>query len=222
MTSRRFVPRGSSRDCCCWCPHPHSERLPTHASAGDPLALAGRSGSVSWGVPAPFPWVPVHTRFCVCPPGVDTLSPNPVKVLQSSPAAPSRSGSLGIPSLFAGPQAGKPDVGLSTLTALGGLWYHCALACGLPIWWVENYIDFYLWNLLCKAGIKFFIMMCYCYNNYFYVADILIRCPNVLIRMLTSNFIFFWLCMILVVVVSYSEAENVYFSLLKKKKPVKS
>ena len=55
---------------------------------------------------------------------------------------------------------------------------------------MENYIDFYLWNLLCIAGIKFFIMMCYCYNNYFYVADILIRCPNVLIRMLTSNFLF--------------------------------
>ena len=37
--------------------------------------LAGVFGSVSYGVTAPFPWVLVHTRFCVCPPGVESLFP---------------------------------------------------------------------------------------------------------------------------------------------------
>ena len=30
----------------------------------------GKSGSVSCGVTAPFSWVLVHTRFCLCPPRV--------------------------------------------------------------------------------------------------------------------------------------------------------
>ena len=32
--------------------------------------LLGKSGSVSCGVTAPFSWVLVHTRFCLCPPRV--------------------------------------------------------------------------------------------------------------------------------------------------------
>ena len=32
--------------------------------------LMGRSGSVSCGITAPFFWVLVHTRFCLCPPRV--------------------------------------------------------------------------------------------------------------------------------------------------------
>ena len=32
--------------------------------------LTGKSGSVSCGVTAPFPWILVHTRFCLCPPTV--------------------------------------------------------------------------------------------------------------------------------------------------------
>ena len=43
---------------------------PTHASAGDFWTLPGKSGSVSCGVTAPFSWVQVHTRFCLCPPRV--------------------------------------------------------------------------------------------------------------------------------------------------------
>ena len=30
--------------------------------------LTGKSGSVSCGVTAPFSWVLVHTKFCLCPP----------------------------------------------------------------------------------------------------------------------------------------------------------
>ena len=37
---------------------------------GDPQTLTGRSVSVSCGVTDPFPWVLVHTRFCLCPPRV--------------------------------------------------------------------------------------------------------------------------------------------------------
>ena len=52
---------------------PHSEPLLTHASRGDPPTLAGRSHSFFSGVTAPFPWVLVHTRFCLCPPSVEFL-----------------------------------------------------------------------------------------------------------------------------------------------------
>ena len=40
----------------------------THTSVGDSWTLIGKSGSVSRGVIAPFSWVLVHTRFCLCPP----------------------------------------------------------------------------------------------------------------------------------------------------------
>ena len=43
------------------------------ASAGDPPTLAGRSGSVSYGVTSP--WILVHTLLCVCPPRVESLFP---------------------------------------------------------------------------------------------------------------------------------------------------
>ena len=48
------------------CPQPCSRPPPTHASAGDSWTLPGKSGSVSCGVTAPFSWVLVHTRFCLC------------------------------------------------------------------------------------------------------------------------------------------------------------
>ena len=38
----------------------------THASARDSQTLTGKSGSVSCGVTAPFSWVLVHTKFCLC------------------------------------------------------------------------------------------------------------------------------------------------------------
>ena len=41
-----------------------------HFSTGDSWILPGKSGSVSCGVTALFSWVLVHTRFCLCPPGV--------------------------------------------------------------------------------------------------------------------------------------------------------
>ena len=44
--------------------------LSSHASARDSQAHTGKSGSVSCEVIAPFSWVLVNTRFCLCPPRV--------------------------------------------------------------------------------------------------------------------------------------------------------
>ena len=52
------------------CPQTCSRPLPAHASTGDSWTLRDKSGSVSCGVTAPFSWVLVHTRFCLCPPRV--------------------------------------------------------------------------------------------------------------------------------------------------------
>ena len=56
--------------CCTRCPWPCSRPLLTHASAKDSWTLMGKSGSVSCGVTAPFFWVLVCTRFCLCSPSV--------------------------------------------------------------------------------------------------------------------------------------------------------
>ena len=53
--------------CRTQCPRPCSRPPPTHASTRDAWTLTGKSGSVSCGVTAPFSWVLVHTRFCLCP-----------------------------------------------------------------------------------------------------------------------------------------------------------
>ena len=40
---------------------------PTHTSARDSWTCMGKSGSVSCGDTAPFSWVLLHTKFCLCP-----------------------------------------------------------------------------------------------------------------------------------------------------------
>ena len=54
--------------CHTQCPQPSSRPLLTYVSARDSWILMGKSGSVSCQVTAPFSWVLVHTRFCLCPP----------------------------------------------------------------------------------------------------------------------------------------------------------
>ena len=61
--------------CYTQCPQPCSRPLPTHASARDSWTLRVKYGSVSCGVTAPFSWVLVNTRFCLCPPRVCFSSP---------------------------------------------------------------------------------------------------------------------------------------------------
>ena len=61
--------------CCTRCSRPCCRPPVTHASAGDSCTLTGKSGSVSCRVTAPFSWIPVCTRFCLCPPRVCFSSP---------------------------------------------------------------------------------------------------------------------------------------------------
>ena len=53
---------------CTECPQPCNNPPPTHASPGNSWTLMGKSSPISCGVTAPFSWVLVHTRFCLCPP----------------------------------------------------------------------------------------------------------------------------------------------------------
>ena len=69
------------RHCCTQCPRPCSRPLPTHTSVGDFWTLLCKSGSISCGVTAPFSWVLVSTRFCLCPPRISF--PSPVQVRMS-------------------------------------------------------------------------------------------------------------------------------------------
>ena len=52
------------------CPWPCSMPPVAHASTRDSWTVTRKSGPVSSGVTAPFFWVLVHTRFCLCPSSV--------------------------------------------------------------------------------------------------------------------------------------------------------
>ena len=65
-----LLQKGPCRHCYTQCPQPCSRPPLTHASARDSWTLTGKSGSVSCGVTAPFSWVLVHTRLCLCPPRI--------------------------------------------------------------------------------------------------------------------------------------------------------
>ena len=65
-SKRTFTTHHAFQDCCCL-ENPHGRPLLTHASIGDPQPVTSRSGSVSCGGHGSFPWVLVHTGFCLCP-----------------------------------------------------------------------------------------------------------------------------------------------------------
>ena len=65
----------TSQNFCCQCPCPCGEPHLPPTSKGDTPTLTGRSGSISYGVTAPSPWVLVHRRFCVYPSRVESLFP---------------------------------------------------------------------------------------------------------------------------------------------------
>ena len=71
-SKRTYVTHYTSQDCCCQSPLACDRPLLTGASAGDTQTLKGRSVSVSCGGHCSFPWVPVHTRFCLCPPSISS------------------------------------------------------------------------------------------------------------------------------------------------------
>ena len=71
-----LTPRSISQNCCCLCPCPWGEPQPPPQPLQEtlqPPTLADKSGSISYGVTAPFPWVLMHTVLCVCPPRVESL-----------------------------------------------------------------------------------------------------------------------------------------------------
>ena len=55
-------------------------------SVGGPAMLADRSGPISYGIIAFFPWVLVHMRLYVFSKSGVPVSPSPVEVLQSNPS----------------------------------------------------------------------------------------------------------------------------------------
>ena len=134
------MPTCSTQDCCCRRPCPRSRPLPVQISAGELQTPTGRSGSVSWGVTAPFPWVLVHTRFCLCLSKVST-SPSPVEVLESNPIDLQIQIPWRFPVPLLDPQVGKSHVGPRTFAALRELlWYFCSPVCRSPTWWVWDFI----------------------------------------------------------------------------------
>ena len=80
--------------CPTQCPRPCSRAPPAHTSARDSWTLTGKSGSLSCVVTAPFFWVLVYTRFCLCP--LRVCFPCPVQESHWSP----KSNSLGVLSPF--------------------------------------------------------------------------------------------------------------------------
>ena len=64
----------TSEVCCNWSPYPHSRSLLARVSAEDTKTLKGRSGTVSCGGYCSFPWILVHTKFCLCPLSISSWS----------------------------------------------------------------------------------------------------------------------------------------------------
>ena len=127
VNSKRVYAKGDFPSLMLPVPQPRGEPLPVHASTGDPPTLAGSFGSVSCGVTAPLLWVLLRARFCLCPPRLESVFP-PV-LWKSYNQIP-----LAFKARFPGdPQAGKPDMGFRTYTAMGELlWYYFSPICGSP------------------------------------------------------------------------------------------
>ena len=102
VNSKRVYTKGNFLACCCQCPHPCGELLPTHTSTGGPRSPAHSFGSVSCGNHCSFPlglgvnkkiFVPSKTRGCF-----PKSYRNPI--IKSH--CPSRSYSMGISIPFVG------------------------------------------------------------------------------------------------------------------------
>ena len=135
-TSKRVYAKGDLPRLLLPAPHPRGERLQTQSSIGDP-PLAGSFSSVSRGVTSAFPWVLVHARSCLCPPGLELLFP-PVlwKFYNQIPLA----FKIRFPGVSQ-PCCQNPRLeawcGVQNFTTMGELlWYYCFPVCGSPTWQV--------------------------------------------------------------------------------------
>ena len=67
--------RGTFPDCCSQCSLPYGGPLLIHTSTGNPPTVPGRFCSVFCGLTVPFLYAFTCTRFCLCPPRLESLFP---------------------------------------------------------------------------------------------------------------------------------------------------
>ena len=75
VNSKMAYTRGTFPYCCSQCSLPYGEPLLIHASTGDAPTVPGSFGSVSCGLTVPFLYAFMCTRFCLCPPRLESLFP---------------------------------------------------------------------------------------------------------------------------------------------------
>ena len=75
VNSKMAYTRGTFPDCCRQCSLPYGEPLLIHTSTGDAPTVPGSFGSVSCGLTVPFLYAFMYTRFCLCPPRLESLFP---------------------------------------------------------------------------------------------------------------------------------------------------
>ena len=158
VTSKRDQARGStSKDCCCQCPSPCGEPLPTHTSTGDPQTLAGRSAQSPVGSLLLSPWAPVHARFCFCPARVESLFPQSCGNLVTKSRWPAKSNSLGIPRHFAGSPGWEAWYRVQNLHNSGRAY----LVLLLPSLWVAHSEDYGIWfDFHCTPPVSLWLLLC--------------------------------------------------------------
>ena len=114
-------------------PHPCDEPLLIHTSTRGPPTLASSFGSVSCGVNAPFPWVLVCSKFCLCPPRWESLF---LPVLWKSYNQGQIPWGFPVTLWFPGLES-LMWIRFRTFTTVWELlWYYCSALCGPPTGWV--------------------------------------------------------------------------------------
>ena len=149
-TSKRVYAKGGLSRVLQPVPPSLGKPLPTHTSRGDSWTPAGGFGSVSCGVTAPFLRC---TQGSVCALQDWRLCfPQSCGSLVIKSHWPSRSDSLGIPSLSVRSPGWEAWRGFRTFATAGKLlWYYCYPVYGSPTGWVWNFILSWLCPSYCLA-----------------------------------------------------------------------
>ena len=131
--------------------------LLTHASPGNSWTLTDKSGSTSCGVTAPFSWILVYLRFCLCPPRGWFSSP--VEVPPSNLTGLQSQITWGFSVPLLDPQFWKSVLGPTIFAIVPELlWYSCFPVCGLSAQWLsgganDDLLREDLWHMLCLPGL---------------------------------------------------------------------
>ena len=127
--------KGLSPGLLCSVPLTPRQPLSTHNSSRDSWTLAGKSGSVSSRVTAPFFWVLGHTRFRFCPPRVGFSSP--VEILSSNLTDLQSQIPWGLSVPIPDSHIVKSFVDPGTFAIVQELlWKNCSPVCGLSAQWL--------------------------------------------------------------------------------------